>query len=200
MSRSSSPSGTANSVLAALPPKWRAILVLVAIVGVCGCYAALAGGKPPVLRAVLVVSAFGLARTLGRQARLCNVLSLAALTLLLVRAANVDNVGVHLSFLAVGTIGVFVIQQGRPLQRRTALQSLIEESHGIWMRWSRVCLRAIQNMWLLSVWGRLLGIWPPWLLWRLLARLFCRKEPAQAIGEFRSPAAPNDRQAGLLEV
>ena len=36
MSRSSSPSGTANSVLAALPPKWRAILVLVAIVGALG--------------------------------------------------------------------------------------------------------------------------------------------------------------------
>jgi competence protein ComEC len=139
-------------LLCAAPFAWRNRTLLLAIVVVCGCYAALAGGKPPVLRAVLVVSAFALARTLGKQARLGNVLSLAALALLLIRVANVDNVGVHLSFLAVGTIGVFVIHQDRRRQRRSALQSLIEESLGAWTRWGLLCARSLRSMALLSMW------------------------------------------------
>lgn len=129
---------------------------LILLVLVCGTYAALAGGQPPVLRAVLVVTALALARTLGRRTRLSNVLSLAAIVLLFSRIANLDSVGVHLSFLAVGAIGVFVIDFDQDPHRRSALQGVIEESLSGWSRWGLLCFRAIKNMAMLSLWVWLL--------------------------------------------
>ncbi|MEM8734454.1 MAG: ComEC/Rec2 family competence protein [Planctomycetota bacterium] len=81
----------------------------VLIACVCVAYALLADGKPPVLRATVLVLAFELARLSGRRARMTNMLSLAAIFLYALQAQNVSNVGVHLSFLAVAAIGVFVV-------------------------------------------------------------------------------------------
>lgn len=127
-----------------------------AIVIVCGLYAGLAGGKPPVMRAFLLVSAFTFARWWVRNASLANVLSFAAIALLVVRIANVDNVGVHLSFLAVGAIGVFVMRRGVQDQRKAALRDVVEKSLGRTSRWFLLQARWLRSMGLLSFWVWLL--------------------------------------------
>lgn len=142
----------ASVLLLAGPLGWRPATLMILIVSVCGAYAILAGGNPPVLRAVIVVSAFALARAMGRPARLANVLGLAALTLVLIRVANVDSVGVQLSFLAVGTIGLFAIDRSLPSERRSPLRQLLEEGLGPTQRWSRWWLRSLQQTWRLSLW------------------------------------------------
>jgi competence protein ComEC len=59
--------------------------------------------------------------------------------LLWLNASNLTNVGVQLSFLAVATIGIFN-RDNVPL-RRSALQSLLEESLPAWRRWGLVLWR-----------------------------------------------------------
>ncbi|QDV27136.1 ComEC/Rec2 family competence protein [Aureliella helgolandensis] len=125
---------------------------LLLIIGICGAYAVLAGGKPPVLRAVILVIAFSLARTLGRNARLANILGGAALVLLFVRTNNVHNIGVQLSFLAVAAIGLFVVQGDRSSTRRSALQAVVEESLSRRSRWFLVATRTLVSMARLSLW------------------------------------------------
>ncbi|MEO8269015.1 MAG: ComEC/Rec2 family competence protein, partial [Aureliella sp.] len=142
----------ASVLLLAGPLGWRPATLMILIVSVCGAYAILAGGNPPVLRAVIVVSAFALARAMGRPARLVNVLGLAALTLVLIRVANVDSVGVQLSFLAVGTIGLFAVDRSPLSQRRSPLRQLLEERLGPTQRWSRWWFRSLQQTWRLSLW------------------------------------------------
>ena len=84
---------------------------LLIMVLVCLAYAGLADGKPPVMRAAILVIAREVAMFWGRQANLFNLLALAGLVLFLSRASNLQNVGVHLSFAAVVAIGVFVLKK-----------------------------------------------------------------------------------------
>lgn len=126
---------------------------LASVIAICGLYAALAGGKPPVLRAVILVGAYELAHCLGRKPRLVNLLSLAAIVLFLVHVANMENVGVHLSFLAVATIGIFVAN--RPRQRDEAsdqLQTLVRESLSPVGRFLELSRRWFLSMLNLSFW------------------------------------------------
>ncbi|MEZ6149417.1 MAG: ComEC/Rec2 family competence protein [Pirellulaceae bacterium] len=159
----------ASVLLLAGPLGWRPTTLMVLIVSVCGAYAILAGGNPPVLRAVIVVSAFAVARALGRPARLANVLGLAALTLVLIRVANVDNVGVQLSFLAVGTIGLFAIDRSSPSERRSPLRQLIEEGLGPTQRWWRWWLRSLRQTWRLSLWVWLVTCPLVWFSFHIIA-------------------------------
>lgn len=133
-------------------------LRLAVLLMVCVLYAGLADGKPPVLRAAILVLAFEMARFWGRPARLSNALSLAAILLFLIRATYVDNVGVHLSFLAVATIGVFVLHAPRlsrvaskPLDRllmqsSTPSQRLLR----LWGVWLGSMLRLSFWVWLIT--------------------------------------------------
>ncbi len=146
----------ATILLLATPFSLRNSTLLILIVCLCGTYAMLAGGKPPVLRAVIVVTSFALARALGRQARLSNILGFAALVLLLIRVSNVDNIGVQLSFVAVATIGIFALDQRRTADQRDALQQVVDESLSYWGRQRVVWLRSIRQMWWLSLWVWLL--------------------------------------------
>lgn len=159
----------ATILLLSTPFAWRNSTLLIVIVCVCGAYAMLAGGNPPVLRAVIVVAAFALARTLGRPARLTNVLGLAALVLLLIRAANIDNVGVQLSFLAVGTIGVFVLDNRRESERRNALQGVVEESLNGFDRWTLRLFRSLKQTWRLSLWVWLITMPLVWMNFHIIA-------------------------------
>lgn len=84
---------------------------LLIMVLVCLAYAGLADGKPPVMRAAILVIAREVAMFWGRQANLFNLLAFAGLVLFLSRASNLQNVGVHLSFAAVVAIGVFVLKK-----------------------------------------------------------------------------------------
>lgn len=159
----------ASILLLAGPLGWPPGRLMLLIVSVCVAYAILAGGNPPVLRAVIVVAAFSLARALGRPARLANVLGLAALTLVLLRAANVDNVGVQLSFLAVGTIGLFAFAQTPASQRRGPLAQLIEEGLGPTQRWLRWWLHSLQQTWRLSLWVWLITCPLVWYSFHIIA-------------------------------
>ena len=159
----------ASMLLLAGPLGWRPATLMILVVSVCVAYAILAGGNPPVLRAVLVVSAFALARAMGRPARLVNVLGLAALVLVLIRVANVDNVGVQLSFLAVGTIGLFAIDRTPQSERRSPLRQLLEEGLGPTQRWSRWWLRSLQQTWQLSLWVWLVTCPLVWFSFHIIA-------------------------------
>ncbi|MEM7475573.1 MAG: ComEC/Rec2 family competence protein [Planctomycetota bacterium] len=123
---------------------------LALIISVCCLYAALADGKPPVLRAAILVIAMEVARYYGRKAKLANLLALAALCLFLMRAVNIENVGVHLSFLAVATIGIFVLDVDP--KKKTALDSLLEESTSAMSRLFQLAARSVWGMLRLSFW------------------------------------------------
>ncbi len=159
----------ASVLLLAAPFGWRNSTLMLLIVSICGAYAVLAGGNPPVLRAVVVVAALALARTLGRPARLANILGLAALVLLLVRVANVDNVGVQLSFLAVGSIGLFALRPDAVQQRQSALRGLLAQSQGRLVRWRGQWWNWLRQAWRLSVWVWLITCPLVWFHFNILA-------------------------------
>ena len=109
------------------------------------------------------------ARTLGRPARLSNILGLAALVLLLNRVANVDNVGVQLSFLAVGSIGLFALRPDVVHQRQSALRSLLAQSQGHLHRWRGQWLGWLRQSWRLSLWVWLITCPLVWYHFHILA-------------------------------
>lgn len=123
----------------------RTRLVVLAIV--CLTYAGLAAGKPPVMRATILVIAFEIARLRGRQARLTNLLSLAAIILFLLNASNIENVGGHLSFLAVAAIGIFVLDFGVEKAQEKELPPLKKLLRGQAGALSRIFDLASQWMW-----------------------------------------------------
>lgn len=122
----------------------------VLVITICAAYAGLAGANPPVLRALILIVAFSVARYFGLSTRLFNLLALAALLLLWSDVNNFFNVGVQLSFLAVATIGIFNRDTLRP--RRSALQSLLEENLPTWRRWGLVLVRQFISGIKISFW------------------------------------------------
>lgn len=84
-------------------PRWIQVILLI---GACVFYTALTGGRPPVIRAAVLVVTFVLAIHSGRAAQMINTLSLAAIVLVLIDPRNLFGIGVHLSFLAVATLMV----------------------------------------------------------------------------------------------
>ncbi len=107
-------------------------VIAVVVIGVCSLYAGLAGSNPPVMRALILIVAFTLARYWGLAPRLMNLLALAAILLAIQNSSNLTNVGVQLSFIAVATIGIF--NRSDQSQRRDALQSLLEQQLPWWRR------------------------------------------------------------------
>lgn len=142
----------ATLLLITAPLGWRNSTLLCLLIVVCGTYAILAGAKPPVMRAVIIVATFALARTLGRPARLSNALGLAAVVLMVAHPPNLDNVGVQLSFLAVATIGIFMVDQRPTTGGRSAVQRAIEESLGPGQRWGRQFARSLKQSSQMSLW------------------------------------------------
>ena len=74
------------------------------VVAACLGYVALTGGRPPVIRACVLVALVLLSLAAGRPPRRINTLAIAAIILMLIDPASVFSVGVHLSFVAVGTL------------------------------------------------------------------------------------------------
>lgn len=134
-------------LLCATRDPWRVTLV----VAICVLYACLAGGKPPVVRAVVLVAAFECARVLGRRARLANLLGLAAVVLFVMSTANVGKAGVHLSFLAVAAIGIFVVDRGTDSEGR-AFSRLLDATTGRAQRSLRTAATWLGAMLRLSFW------------------------------------------------
>ncbi len=114
-------------------------------------YAGLSGAQPPVIRAAVQVSAFAFARWMGGKARLGNLLGAAAIVLFMMRSTNLQEVGVQLSFLAVGTIGLFAATT-RAHRKRESLQAVINESLPTWRLWGRWTRLKLLEMIYLSFW------------------------------------------------
>lgn len=146
--------GSLGLLLVTLGLRPRTVFVAIALT-VC-TYAFLAGAKPPVVRAAIVASAYAYARWRGFTPNLANILSLAALGLMIARVSNLWNVGVQLSFLAVITIAIFVLGNKQQAKHSTLARTLDENLTGIawWMRvlWTRVgeMLRLSFWVWLIT--------------------------------------------------
>ena len=105
------------------------------VVLVCILYTSITGGRPPVVRAAILVTAFMISLWIRRQGQAINSLSLAGILLMLYNPEYVFGVGMQLSFLAVATL---ILCGRRPqssspaieqaLQREERLQTLMEST------------------------------------------------------------------------
>ena len=125
----------------------------VVIVAISALYVAVTGGRPPVLRAAILISMLLLSTCFRRTSQPLNTLGVAAIVLILINPMNVFAVGVHLSFLAVVTL----MLAGRPVapgsmsaelrrQRETGFQSLVDASSRSWVRNAKTLLRFVGQM------------------------------------------------------
>ncbi|MGB7345080.1 MAG: ComEC/Rec2 family competence protein [Pirellulaceae bacterium] len=130
-------------------------LEIVWILGVCAAYVAITGGRPPVLRAALLVAALMIAIWLRRPNQPINTLAFAALLLAYWNPLNVTAVGVQLSFLAVATLILSgqrtkttssspAIEQA--LQKEERLQQLSDSSRSPLVRGFRVVKSLVWQM------------------------------------------------------
>jgi len=103
----------------------RDALVLVAT----ALFAVFAGGRPPVVRAALMIGLYLLARLLGRPTSAAHVLGFAALVLLAADPANLFDVGFLLTFAAVFGLAAFGVPAARAL-RGAGLPALVADAIG----------------------------------------------------------------------
>lgn len=142
----------------------------VVLLCVCALYAGLAAGKPPVLRAAVLVMGFEVARQAGKKARLTNLLSLSAIVLFLIHASHIRNVGVHLSYLAVAAIGVFVTSVMDSRDRKSQpLDRLLREKLGTVARVSEMVWNWLMGMFRLSFWVWLITCPLVWFHFNIVA-------------------------------
>ena len=95
------------------PQKILCLLTIIAVL----IYACLIGFRPSVFRASLMAILFLFATLIDRDADLFNLLSFAALVLLLLNPLQVWDIGFQLSFVAVASIVYFVPKMEKPLRR-----------------------------------------------------------------------------------
>jgi competence protein ComEC len=91
-------------VISWIPNRWVQLPVYI---GALVVYAAVAGGSPSILRAVVMASVFKLVMTVGRIQRPLNTLAVAALVLLVLRPGDLFDIGFQLSFASVA--GIFMV-------------------------------------------------------------------------------------------
>ncbi len=113
----------------------------ICILVVCAAYVAITGGRPPVMRAALLIAVLLAAIWLRRPSQPLNTLAFAGLILVFYNPINATAVGVQLSFLAVATLllcgqrsqsGPKQIEQAR--QREERLQRLSDSSRPLALR------------------------------------------------------------------
>lgn len=128
-----------------------ALLVALLLLG----YALLTGGRPPVMRAALMVCVFCGGIILRRPAPLANTFALAWLVVALINPTDIFNTGCQLSFLAVA---VLCWGTGRWFQADLdPLDRLIDEGRPLWQkvlrsagRWLLITGAASALIWLAS--------------------------------------------------
>lgn len=132
-----------------LPDRWVLLGVVVLTLG----YALLAGARPSVVRAAILVTVFCLSIWLGRPALRFNNLAAAGLVVLVFQPLQLFAMGTQLSFLAVGTLIC-----ARPVfarwQQQDALTRLVEMTRPGPIRLIRWCGRWYFRVFLagLAVW------------------------------------------------
>ena len=109
---------------------------------VCVMYTAITGGRPPVLRACMLVATLMFSLTIRRPSQPLNSLALAAIALLFINPELLFNIGVQLSFLAVTTLLCCGRRREGPaaqraLQQTRRLDDLVQGSRPRWLRYSR---------------------------------------------------------------
>lgn len=118
---------------------------IVWVIGVCLLYTALTGGRPPVVRAAVLVTLVLWSIWIRRPSQSLNTLALAALLLMFFNPELIFGVGAQLSFLAVTTLLVCGGRSGAALSdpadlaiaRERRLEQLIAESRGTLARYLR---------------------------------------------------------------
>ncbi len=124
----------------------------------CVLFAAITGGHPPVLRALMLVGTVLLANLINRRQWPFNTLALAAIVLLAMNPTDLTQVGVQLSFVAVATlmaasraIGSDADGIAYAAAMESQLQSLVEASRALRYRIGSRRLRLIRNLLWLSL-------------------------------------------------
>ncbi|MGZ5425941.1 MAG: ComEC/Rec2 family competence protein, partial [Thermoanaerobaculia bacterium] len=92
-------------------------------------FAVFAGGRPPVVRAALMIGLYLLARLLGRPTSANHVLGFAAAVLLFADPSNLFDVGFLLTFAAVFGLAAFGVPAARAL-RRAGIPGLVADALG----------------------------------------------------------------------
>ena len=120
---------------------------------VCCLYTAITGGRPPVMRAAVLVGMLMFSLWFKRPTQPINTLSLAGLILIAINPENLFHVGVQLSFLAVGTLflcGARTITQSRSvdlaLENERQLDALLQSSQSHYVRYARIAWFWIARM------------------------------------------------------
>ncbi|MCC9600877.1 ComEC/Rec2 family competence protein [Stieleria sp. JC731] len=182
----------------------------IVIVSLSAFYVAMTGGRPPVLRAAVLVGVFLLAGCFRRTSQPLNTLAFAAILLLVKNPLNLFAPGVHLSFLAVITLMLAArsamtlplsFAKQRENQRQENFDRLIENSAGLWKKtiklifgfvgqlaWMSTCVTAVA---LPYVWAQfhlisLISVLTNVLVWMGLAFAL----PAGVIVVILDPIAP----------
>lgn len=112
---------------------------------VCCLYTAITGGRPPVMRAAVLVGMLMCSLWFRRPTQPINTLSLAALMLMAINPENLFHVGVQLSFLAVATLflcGARTITESPAvdlaIENERQLDALLQSSQSVWVRYGRM--------------------------------------------------------------
>jgi competence protein ComEC len=138
------------------PLTWKIVFTIV----VCVFYTAITGGRPPVMRAAILVATFTVAMWMRRPSQPINTLSLAGLLLIFLNPENLFSVGVQLSFLAVATLLLAsgrLIRQSQSkgidmaLDNEAKLAALAESSRSRSVYYVRVLVRIIRSLLWLSL-------------------------------------------------
>ena len=112
----------------ALPRRWAVVLTALLIVA----YALIAGGRPPVVRATILVLAGLISLIVGRVSSMKVVLAAAALTVLAYNPSELFRGGTQLSFLCVAALSAFSHSDGQ--RRPTDPLSQLIQSVASWYR------------------------------------------------------------------
>ncbi len=128
------------------------------IIILCLFYTALTGGRPPVIRASLLVGTFLISVWLRRVSQPINTLSVAAFVLILMNPNHIFSTGVQLSFLAVATLMLCGQKRTkhRPLdeseRQKDRLTELIDSGRNRFVVFARqVIFMLVQMLWF-SAW------------------------------------------------
>ncbi|TWU16474.1 ComEC/Rec2 family competence protein [Allorhodopirellula heiligendammensis] len=125
------------------------------LVGVTLFYVAITGGRPPVLRAAILLSTVVLSTAMARPQQPINSLSLAAIVLAGWMPAAIFSVGMQLSFLAVATL----LSCGRPRSRGHTLASQSIELEHQFDELARQSLGRLRRYLQWSSRGLMIAVW-----------------------------------------
>lgn len=161
-----------------VPPRGAAILVL----AITWLYCALAGGRPPVLRATIMVTVYLVARLVRREPDTLSALALAAVVILLWRPNELASAGFQLSFSAVlglvliaaplaSRCSTLLVRAARPgLLRRMARAGAVVAGLVIasFAAWAVTAPLTLYHFNVVAQAGLLVNVWAAALLWLAL--------------------------------